>query len=636
MTVLFSLLLCMVLPGIAGGVLLTWFSPDPTRSGGLLTRALACGLVAWLVSSGVLVRTVGLTATSSWVTDGLLALGSGALLSAPRSRTVLRLALPEAQYLGALLAVTAVVWFPIGFLVLRTSWGPIGSTPWYYWSLAAKIARAGHVPSHSTEWGTKVPFLDDYHLFSTGTAFLLTQDSAAVHVLQAVTVLSAILLACGAALLANAFGVGRLASLAAVPIAVGTGVGAARLPAYRPEAFAFGLMLLLVAVLVDWLRHRERGSLAAGCLLAAVLSQVHGIALTTGGILLVASAIALYPRCQALPYLRRCALSGLAVLASVVLLGVVLGVAPGTEHAGRLGNKSGLADPTWRFIRLIRDVPPTLPPSNPGLAKGAVGTVYEGTGLWVGLVAAACLVLLVMGARQRLPVSRILTFTLIAMLGLAAVGAVFAFGWSSYVPRRTGAQRLVEEATLLLGPCAAGALACLRLSGRLKERTQLTSVTVVLVLCALGIFGSLRLASVVDGQRPPHSAVQALAALDVPPRAVVLTNAYTEGYLKQVTGAQGLIDGRAPYTFPSVLKRANSLLRQAKQFYLAPARHLGFLDREHISYVAVSGHSYSLGTGNLYVKPADITGLRTCPRLKPVLLIPGLRVFYVRPPRVHQ
>ncbi|MDX6319531.1 MAG: hypothetical protein QOD35_2931, partial [Nocardioidaceae bacterium] len=74
----------------------------------------------------------------------------------------------------------------------------------------------------------------------------------------------------------------------------------------------------------------------------------------------------------------------------------------------------------------------------------------------------------------------------------------------------------------------------------------------------------------------------------------------------------------------------------AKQFYLQPARHLGFLDREHISYVAVSGHSYSLGTGNLYVKPADISGLHTCPRLKPVLLVPGLRVYHVRPPRVHQ
>ncbi len=635
MTVVLSLLLCMVLPGIAGGVFLTWFSPNPTRPGGLLTRALVCGVAVWLVSSGVLVRTVGLTATSSWIADGLLALGSAALLSAPRSRTILRLALPEAQYLAALLAVAAVVWFPVGFLVLRTTWGPIGSTPWYYWSLAAKIARAGDVPSHSTEWGTKVPFLDDYHLFSTGTAYLLTQDSAAVHVLQAVTVVSAILLACGAALLANAFGVGRLASLAAVPIAVGTGVGAARLPAYRPEAFAFGLMLLLVAVLVDWLRHSERGSLAAGCLLAAVLSQVHGIALTTGAILLVASAIALYPRQRPLPYLRQCALSGLAVLASVVLLGVVLGVAPGTEHAGRLGDKSGLADPTWRFIRFIRDLPLTLPPSNGGLAKGAIASVYEGTWLLVAPVAAASLVLLVMGARRRLPVSRILAFAVLAVLGLAAVGAVFAFGWSSYVPRRTGAQRLVIEATLLLGPCAAGALACLRLSGRLKERTQSTSVAVVLVLCALGIFGSLRLEGVLDGQRPPHSAVQALAGLDIPPRAVVLTNAYTEGYIKQVTGAHGLIDGRAPYTFPGLLRRANSLLRQAKQFYLAPARHLGFLDREHISYVAVSGQSYSLGTGNLYVRASDISGLHTCPRLRPVLLRPGLRVYRVRPPRVH-
>ena len=632
MTILLALLLVAVLPGIAGGVLLTSFSPDPSRPGALLARVLSCGVASWLLTSGLLARTIGLTETSSWATSGLLALGSLVLLSLSRSRAVLRLALPELGYLAALLLVTAVSWLPVGALVVQTTWGPLGSTPWYYWSLADKIAQAGHVPETATEWGTTLPFLDDYHLFSTGTAMLFTQDAAAsARALQVVTVLSVVLLACGAALLANAFGAGRLPSLAAVPFVVATGIGAVRITSYRPEAFAFGMVFLLGALFVDWLRHGERGSLAVGCLLTAVLSRVHGIALLTAGVFLIGTMLALCPRHGAMSFVRRCVLSGLALGASGLISAVILGGASGTAHTGNLSDRTGLADPTWQFIRAIRALPPSLPPSNQELVSGAVKTVYEGTGWWVGLTILAATVVLAIAAIKRWKDARqILTFALATLVGLMLSAAVFAFGWSSYVPRRTGASRLVQEATLLVGPFIACALAGVQVLARRDVWQKVISSLAVAVLCSAGLVSSSRLGAVVAHQRPAPSAREALASLMLPPDAVVLANGYTEGYIEQVMKAEGLLEGRAPYTFPGVLKRANSLLRGAAAFYESPARNVGFLDKNNVTHVvAARRHAYSVGTGNIFEVPVRRSRLDACPGLVRVLSQPGLTVYRV-------
>jgi hypothetical protein len=637
-TVLVALFLGLVLPGIAAGVLLTSFTSAPSRPGALLVRTLSLGVGIWLTSSAVLARTIEITEGSSWVSAAILTLVSLVVLVLPRSRAVLRVSLPELGYGAALLLVTALTWLPVGTLVFGTTWAPLGSTPWYYWSLATKIADSGQVPDTTREWGTFLPFLGDYQFFSTATAMLLTQDGLdSVRAIQAVTLLSVVLIGCGAALLANALGSGRLASLAAVPIAVATGASALRLTSYRPESFALGLALLLVALCVDWFRHRERVSLAAACLLAAVLSQVHGIALVSAGVLVTAAALALWPRDGGLSHLRRCAASGLALAGSTLLAALVFGSASGAGYAGQLQDESGLADPTWEFVRAIDGDPPSIPPDNTEIARGAVEGMYQGTGWWVGPLVVVATVLLVIGIIRRAGASRMLVLSILALIGLAAFAALFAFGWSSYVPRRTGAQRLVQEASLLTGPYVACGLACISAFGLRLAWRQVVSVAVVVLLVAAGATASFRLEEQVASQRPPQEAVAALRDLRLPPRAVVLANAYTEGYIGQVTGAQGLLEGRAPYTFPRVLDRANALLRRAQSFYTAPAKHLDFLARHDVSYVVVANRrGYALASSNVFETPARASVLDRCPGFEPVLSDTRLRVYRVSPSTVPQ
>jgi hypothetical protein len=631
MTALLALMMSLVLPGIAGGVLLSRLDKETPPLGVLLTRCLATGTAVWLITSGLLALTIGITKQSSWVSEVVLAIVSIAALALPHSRRVLHAARAEAGYLAGILLVLLFSWLPVSALIVKTSWAPLGSTPWYYWSLAQRVAENGHVPATTTEWGVTLPFLDDYHLFTTGTAMLLAQGgSLDVRGVQVVTLLSAMLLACGAALLANALGAGAVASLAAVPVTVATGIGSIRLAAYRPEVFGAALSLLVVAAFLSWFRRRDRGSLLAGCLLGATLANVHGIALLAAGLMLVSSVAATLPREHVWAHLRRGLWSGGVLLIGAVTLGFVLKSASGNEHAGGLANTDGVADPTWRFITALRGHRPSLPPTNSRLLESALRTAYHGTTiLAVVLIAITILILVIAVAKGDDVARRTCTFVIVSIILMAVIGAVLAFGWASYVPRRTGAQRLPQEATLLLGVLVAVAVAVTaKWVPRLDWRPMFTA-GLVLVLCVSGFAANTALERTLRYQRPSAAAVSSLSSFQFKPGSVILTNAYTEGYIDQLTDARGLLEGRAPFTFPSLLSRANGLLTEAAAFFHEPCRRLEFLRRHHVSYVAVTPvSSYSLGTASIFVD-ASRPKLAGCPALKQVHSASGLVIYEV-------
>src|SRR5690348_1078287 len=91
MSALVALLLVLVLPTLAGVVALSE-DPEPGQDTPLLgwdvalSRGLACGISAWLLGSGLLARTVGLTASSAWIWDAAVAAASVAVLALPRQR----------------------------------------------------------------------------------------------------------------------------------------------------------------------------------------------------------------------------------------------------------------------------------------------------------------------------------------------------------------------------------------------------------------------------------------------------------------------------------------------------------------------------------------------------------------------
>jgi hypothetical protein len=646
MSALAALLLVLILPSAAGVVLLSGATREdrPPASPELVAaRGVACGLAAWLLGSGILARTVGLTAPWAWTWSGVIGAASLVVLLLPRHRPQLRAVLePVGRRLAAVSGLTLLVYAPLGYAVVSRSWSPLGSTPWYYYGLARQVAEVGAIPASSTEFGTTTSFLTDYHVFTTGTAALLVQDPGSpMTVLTIVTLVGVLLLGLGAVALTSALGAGRIGALLAVPVAVASGIAPIRLAGYRPEGFALGLALLLVAVGVDWLRHRDWRPLVAGALLAAILSQVHGIAAVTAGVMLAAAAVTFLIRGPRREQLVRTGLAFAALLAAVVVTGLAFREASGTATSGGLVDQGGLADPTWRFYVAARAEAPSMPPSNARMALDSLEQLYAWSQWWI--VPALLLAGYGLWRRRRDPVARqVVAFTVIALVGLAAVALVFMLGWKGYVPRRTGASRLVLEASLLTPPLIAIGLECLarlRWSWRGREYLPVLRRRLLVLLTVLSLFGvgwMIKVCSWDIGQAPSRADVALWRSLPVTSRDVVLANGYTEGFIPDLTGASGLLDGRAPYTFGDQMRRANSLFAGAQSFFDDPSQHWDFLAEHGVTWVVVGDpDAHSLGTGNVWDTPTSLGGLESCPGLERVASNGSLTAFRVTDPGPH-
>ncbi|MGC4112035.1 MAG: hypothetical protein QM747_16800 [Nocardioides sp.] len=636
MTPLVGLLLPLALPALAGAVALPGRA-EKTPSDVVLARGLACGLATWLLGSGLLTRIDHLTSTWVWVWDAVVAAVSLVVVLLPRHRTRLRAVLaPVARRLGAVVGLSALVFLPLGYTILTTWWSPLGSTPWYYYGLARQVAEAGSIPSSSIEFGAATPFLNDYHLFTTGTAMLLVQDPGhPMATVLTVTLLSLLLLGIGMAALTRVLGAGRLGSLLAVPIVVAAGIGPIRAAGYRPETFGLGLGLLMVALAVDWLRRRERASLVGAALLAACLSQVHGIAALSSGVMVAAAALVYAVRGPRREQILRGVLALAALAAGVVVVGLVFHEASGTVHAGGLVDRGGLADPTWEFFRAARGDTPSSPATNLHM----IGTSWRELYNWQEWWMAPALVWGVYGlwrTRREAVTRDIVAFTLLSLLGLAVVASVFMFGWQGYVPRRTGASRIVLEASLLGPPLlaiglTAAAQATWSFRGRVLVPTARQRALVLLgALCAGGLVSMVRISRYDNGQAPSRAQLTTWRTLPLTSHDVVLANGYTEGFIPDNTPAIGLLDGRAPYTFETQLHDANALLRGAQAFYSDPSAHWDYLARNHVTWVVVGDpHAYSLATLNVWDTPPSLHSLDACPGLRPFRQSSTLTVYRV-------
>jgi hypothetical protein len=643
MSALAGILLVFALPAVAGALVLS--GPSTVASAKIrpdvaVSRGVACGVATWLLGSGLLTRTVGLSATSAWVYDAVVAAVSLVVLLLPRHRKRLRAVLvPAGRRLVEVGALTALVFLPLGYAIVLTSWSPLGSTPWYYYGLARQVADAGSIPSTSIEFGTTTPFLNDYHLFTTGTAMLLVQHPGGpITVINLVTLIGLLLLGLGAVALTSALGAGRVTALLAVPFVVAAGIAPLRLAAYRPEGFAIGLTLLLVALGIDWLHGRDWRSLVPAALLAATLSQVHGIAAITAGVMVASAALVSVVRGPRREQLRRTGIALAALLGAVVVAGLVFREASGTVHAGGLVDRGGLADPTWEFYRAARGRSPSIPTSNVSMMGDAVRQLYDWQVWWI--VPALLLASFGLWRQRRDPVARqLVAFTLLSLLGLLAVASVFMLGWQGYVPRRTGASRIVLEASLLGPPFFAIGLGFLARETwtwrgrRVLPPPRIFRLALIAVLSVCGVVSMVRVSNYDDGQAPSREELAVWRSLPLTSDDVVLANGYTEGFIPDVTRAQGLLDGRAPYTFDSQLHRADDLLRGAQAFYADPAAHWDFLAQNDVSWVVVGEPgSYSLATGNIWTTPPSLEALEACAGLERVAASPSLTAFRVVDP----
>jgi hypothetical protein len=229
----------------------------------------------------------------------------------------------------------------------------------------------------------------------------------------------------------------------------------------------------------------------------------------------------------------------------------------------------------------------------------------------------------------------VILFTLLSLVGLGLVASVFMLGWQGYVPRRTGASRVILEGSLLVPLFLAFGLGSLaeetwRWRGRTLEPTRRRVPAMIAVLTAAAIVSMIGVADYDARLAPSRDDVALWRSLPVQPGDVVLGNGYTEGFIPDVTAGEGLLDGRAPYTFGALLTRANHLLRGADAFFADPAAHWDYLASNDVRWVVVADpHTYALSTGNTWYVPDPLDVLDGCAGVRKVAANENLTVYRV-------
>ena len=107
----------------------------------------------------------------------------------------------------------------------------------------------------------------------------------------------------------------------------------------------------------------------------------------------------------------------------------------------------------------------------------------------------------------------------------------------------------------------------------------------------------------------------------------MLTNTYSEGFVGAVLDAQGVLDGRAPYSEPTTLKRASTLLDESIRFFANPLITPLPEAAPSISYVLVATTPSVLGTPLVFFTNYDALAQR--PDLELVSEGPGWRLYKV-------
>jgi len=496
---------------------------------------------------------------------------------------------------------------------------------WRYWSDGLELADRGAVPPFTAQWGAALP--PDISKLG-GSAFLgglsfLFRDQPYAGMAVALW-LSVVGYAAGLLALGRELGLRRTAP--ALPL---LGIAGSALPGIAlneeiTSKLAFfqnedlGRTLALVAAVLIVAPGRERWRLermvAGGAVLgaAALTHLIPTIAFVAliGGVLV--AQLALGPeRRRILWAVGALALAGVVTVVPLSVAGGDLGL-QGAGSPTRYTLFQGKYDPTAKAKGLTRA--PRLksehrwyePPfvTTRLAAEAAVGRGFSRTGVALlavlGLAAAGAA--FAFGTRELRFLLAGAAAVAVTILGIALL---FSFRYTLYIPATFGKRRMFEYASIppMLIGLAVLEVAATRLVARWVNAVRAIVVAAVLAL-AVGAVGAL-------GPAPKASArsfgyVQ--AAVQTPCDSRLLVDRITRGTFQALSGRISVTEGLVPFLRPTIVNDVLELRASTERFFLDPKTYSGILADEEIDFV-VAGISPALDAAPGLERVAAVAGL---------------------------
>jgi hypothetical protein len=681
----------------AAGFLLGWIAV-PTPLGGwtrlFLSLALAIpglllaaapgaathSLATWNILLGLAVL-FGLAAWRAREQIQLLLLALPGLGSTLRARLGQVRPVPALLVLLAILATWATVLVPEG--IEDTGSGrPNGTIVYYHWGIVDRVVDDGGLPATLPEWGKPREFPYEYAfsvIHGAGTA-ALAGDSG--FVLEERYRIAMVVMAFFAFLALWRRWLPSWWAFLATLLALNVSRVETRLLVYKPEAFAFVLVIWSAWLFDEALERRSRrwGALAGLVLATSFLAHPIGSLLVAplwGGILIGRAAPALWR------WWRRQSVSPLPwrpVLAAVLVFAVLFGGlrtvvgSTGQDLAQQPENGSDLTRVVYNLAYVSADplAQPRVPEcSEPFGVYATVRPFFSSHASWfffdlnsrssVFLMLGMAVVLggaFLLQSPPRLTrwpagAKRALVTWGSYGIGVYLLALLICLYYSTWVPERVGPMRLMPYWALIF-PIAIAAVAWVASRGLSRFGRGIPRLDfagrrawfgggVGVLPALLATFAALWTFTTIDAGRdrgvPPFyiaeprvgglsdSALRAYRWIDgnLPRQALILTNGYTEGAMGTLTQRTGVLDGRTPFAQPDPWRaEAIEWLIQARGFFKHPR---GTAAPGGADYVLAARRDVNLG-GSYF--PTDFQALSRDRGLQPVYASGGVILYRVR------
>jgi hypothetical protein len=498
-----------------------------------------------------------------------------------------------------------------------------GFTPFYYWGTSLHVAAGAGYPSSVREWGTTVPFLGDYLPFNAAAAaFSLIIDAQPLVEMQGFRALVLIVAVSGTFYALRRFFPTTLAVFGVV-LLFSSQFLLYKFSGVRPESFGLGLAAWALWALDAGTVERRPALLGIAAVLAALLAASHLPALLVF-VALSASMLTcrLMARRQFRAHTLRFSMVAAGALAMAVGVSAVAQVTRGTTtFLGELvGSGSAMidnVDQTFLLNRLLRSPAQgpvdEIPPSAADLVDARV---FEPWGSQLGMIALLLLVVaassLAFGTLRRAAKRRsiliradlLLAVPVLVFIGVVLLYVLGALSADTYVPRRTGPDRIAPYFVLAYTLLPLGMAAA---AGWIAPRHRVLQLTVLGFAVALVSIASYTEARELPARRPSSSELaemqRAGAALtsgggDKP---LVLTNSYTEGLLPVLLETDGLLDGRVPYSNAPLRERALEILRATRAFL--DSGDCALTDQYSPDFILVTSRPETIGLSRYTIGP---------------------------------
>lgn len=594
-----------------------------------LLRAVAFSIILLSAISSITLWTA--TFSPIIVTIPLIALGSIGLPGF--FRLIVR------RDIWPLLSACSLLSLPWAITAMRDGFPPANRLQWYYWELGKKLTESGGIPDSVAEWGVQVRWLPDYLYFNVLSEvyrFLVftTGDLQALAAWRYPMAILGYLLV----FLVLRLWVDKSTAYFGVILLSITNFFTVRIfDAYKPEAAGIVVGLLAAWLVITGIRRSQSHYLILAGALVGINLGIHAIAATSLGIMAIAAGTVEWldlkrGRRRAALLLSASAVLALLIAASSGLL--LQGRALVATDALRPEQMEG-SDPTWTFLetssgRFDEGQPPELWDQ---LISGWE-TRLSGVAIidypWLIVLLVPGVVVAISRSPRKFR-SGLLTVGL-SLLLLSVLICFFLLAFDTYVPRHTGAARLMGYLAVFLSFLTAISLGALWHS--LSKSPQWPPVTqrfTALLFVAVLIVGFQSVDKQFRSQQAmDHSLAEALEALSL--RAdhgdVVLSNVVTYGLIETFTDTEAPLEARQPLIEePGLLAHANDLLVSTHTF-LQSGDTNPTVDELAPDWVLIVDRPSIFGLGASY--GGAVSSLGMSPRLDMAWSRPGVALFEYR------